>query len=54
MSDSSKVAGCYIEEGKVNTKAIGKIFREEKLVSEVDIESLRRENPQLKRQLESR
>ncbi len=48
MSDSSKVAGCYIEEGKVNTKAIGKIFREEKLVSEVDIESLRREKSQVK------
>ena len=48
MSDSSKVAGCLIEEGKVNTKAIAKIFREEKLISEVDIESLRREKSQVK------
>ena len=48
MSDSSKVAGCSIDEGKVTTKAIVKIFREEKLISEVDIESLRREKNQVK------
>ncbi len=48
MSDSSKVAGCSIDEGKVTAKSFVKIFREEKLVSEVDIESLRREKNQVK------
>ena len=48
MSDSSKVAGCLIEEGRVTTKSTVKIFREEKLVGEVDIQSLRREKNQVK------
>ena len=48
MSDSSKVAGCSIDDGKVTTKSTVKIFREEKLVSEVDIQSLRREKSQVK------
>ncbi len=48
MSDSSKVAGCLIEEGRVTTKSTVKIFREEKLVNEVDIQSLRREKNQVK------
>jgi translation initiation factor IF-2 len=47
MSDSSKVAGCLIEEGRVTTKSTVKIFREEKLVNEVDIQSLRREKNQV-------
>ena len=48
MSDSSKVAGCSIDDGKVTAKSSVKIFREEKLVSEVDIQSLRREKNQVK------
>jgi len=48
MSDSSKVAGCSIDEGKVTAKSAVKIFREEKLVGEVDIQSLRREKNQVK------
>ncbi|MAI29862.1 MAG: translation initiation factor IF-2 [Rickettsiales bacterium] len=48
MSDSSKVAGCSIDEGKVTTKSAVKIFREEKLISEVDIQSLRREKNEVK------
>ncbi len=48
MSDSSKVAGCSIDEGKVTVKSTVKIFREEKLLSEVDIQSLRREKNQVK------
>ena len=48
MSDSSKVAGCSIDEGKVTSKSTVKIFREEKLVGEVDIQSLRREKNQVK------
>ena len=48
MSDSSKVAGCSIDEGKVTAKSTVKIFREEKLVGEVDIQSLRREKNQVK------
>ena len=48
MSDSSKVAGCSIDDGKVTTKSTVKIFREEKLVSEVDIQSLKREKSQVK------
>jgi len=48
MSDSSKVAGCSIDDGKVTAKSTVKIFREEKLVSEVDIQSLKREKSQVK------
>ena len=48
MSDSSKVAGCSIDEGKVTAKSTVKIFREEKFINEVDIQSLRREKNQVK------
>ena len=48
MSDSSKIAGCSIDDGKVTAKSSVKIFREEKLISEVDIQSLRREKNQVK------
>ena len=43
LSDSSKVAGCVIEDGKVTSKAFVKIFRNEKLFHECEIQSLRRE-----------
>ena len=37
-----------MSDGRYATKAVGKIFREEKLISEVDIESIRREKSQVK------
>ena len=48
LSDSSKVAGCIIEEGKVTSKALVKIFRNEKIFHECEIQSLRREKNQVK------
>ena len=48
LSDSSKVAGCSIQEGKVTSKAFVKIFRDEELIQECEIESLRREKDQVK------
>ena len=48
MSDNSKVAGCLIEEGKVTNKSIAKIYRENKLIEEATIQSLRREKNQVK------
>ncbi len=48
LSDSSKVAGCVIEEGKVTSKAFVKIFRDEKIFHECEIQSLRREKNQVK------
>ncbi len=48
LSDSNKVAGCVIEEGKVISKASVKIIRDEKIVHECDIQSLRREKNQVK------
>ena len=48
LSDSSKVAGCVIEEGKVTSKAFVKIFRNEKIFHECEIQSLRREKNQVK------
>ena len=48
LSDSSKIAGCVVEEGKVLSKSITKIFREEKMIQEVEIQSLRREKNQVK------
>ena len=40
LSDSSKIAGCLVEEGKVLSKSN---FKEEKIIQEVEIQSLRRE-----------
>ena len=48
LSDSSKIAGCLVEEGKVLSKSITKILREEKIIQEVEIQSLRREKNQVK------
>ena len=48
MSDNSKVAGCLIEEGKVTNKSIAKIYRENKLIEEATIHTLRREKNQVK------
>ena len=48
LSDSSKVAGCVIEEGKVTSKAFVKIFRNEEIFHECEIQSLRREKNQVK------
>ena len=48
LSDSSKVAGCVIEDGKVTSKAFVKIFRNEKIFHECEIQSLRREKNQVK------
>ena len=47
LSDATKVAGCLIDEGKVTSKAVTKIFRE-KLVSEAEVEVLKREKNQVK------
>ena len=51
MSDSSKVAGCVIEEGKVSSKSFVKIIRNEEKIHECEIQSLRREKIRLKRYL---
>ena len=48
LSDSSKVAGCSIQEGKATSNAFVKIFRDEELITECQIESLRREKDQVK------
>ena len=48
LSDSNKVAGCVIEDGKVTSRSFVKIIREEKLIHECDISSLRREKNQVK------
>ena len=48
MSDSSKVAGSLIEEGKVTSKAFVRIIRDQKQIAEVQIQSLRREKNQVK------
>ncbi len=47
LSDSSKVAGCVIEEGKVTSKAFARIIRNEKIFHECEIQSLRREKNQV-------
>ena len=41
---SNKVAGCVIEEGKVTSRSFVKIIRDEKLIHECDISSLREKN----------
>ena len=48
LSDSSKVAGCIIEEGKVTSNALVKILRNEKIFHECEIQSLRREKSEKK------
>ena len=48
ISDSNKVAGCLIEDGKVTSKAFARILRNEKQIAEVQIQSLRREKNQVK------
>ena len=48
LSDSSKVAGCVIEDGKVTSKAFARIIRNEKIFHECEIQSLRREKNQVK------
>ena len=48
ISDSNKVAGCSIQDGKVTSKAFARIFRNEKQIAEVQIQSLRREKNQVK------
>ncbi len=48
LSDSNKVAGCVIEEGKVTSRSFVKIIRDEKLIHECEISSLRREKNQVK------
>ena len=45
---SNKVAGCVIEDGKVTSKCVVKILRNEEMVHECDIQSLRREKNQVK------
>ena len=48
LSDSSKVAGCSVEEGKVTSKAFVRIIRNEQIFHECEIQSLRREKNQVK------
>ncbi len=48
ISDSNKVAGCLVEKGKVTSNAFAKIIREEKVVAEAEIQSLKREKNQVK------
>ena len=48
ISDSSKVAGSIIEDGKVTSKAFARISRDGKQIAEVQIQSLRREKNQVK------
>ena len=48
LSDSNKVAGCVIEEGKVSSRSFVKIIRNEEKIHECEIQSLRREKNQVK------
>ncbi|MFL2660578.1 MAG: translation initiation factor IF-2 [Alphaproteobacteria bacterium] len=48
LSDSSKVAGCAIQEGKVTSKSLVKVYRGEELLQDCEIESIRREKDQVK------
>ena len=48
LSDSSKVAGCIIEDGKVTSKSFVKVIRNENILHECEIQSLRREKDQVK------
>ena len=48
LSDSSKIAGCIIQSGKVTSKSFVKVFRDNKVIFDGDILSLRREKDQVK------
>jgi translation initiation factor IF-2 len=48
LSDSSKIAGCIIQSGKVTSKSFVKVVRDEKIVFDGNILSLRREKDQVK------
>ena len=48
LSDSSKIAGCIIQSGKVTSKSFVKVFRDDKVIFDGDILSLRREKDQVK------
>jgi len=48
ISDSNKVAGCYVESGKIVQKSLVKVIREEKIVFEGEVQSLKREKNQVK------
>ena len=48
LSDSSKVAGCIIEDGKVTSNSFVKVIRNENILHECEIQSLRREKDQVK------
>lgn len=48
MSNSDKVAGCYVESGKVLSKAVVKVIRDGEIIHETQIKSLRREKNEAK------
>ena len=48
LSNSTKVAGCLVEEGKVTSKSLAKIYRNGNLVDEAFVENLKREKNQVK------
>ncbi len=48
LSDSSKIAGCIIQSGKVTSKSFVKVIRDEKIIFDGNILSLRREKDQVK------
>ena len=48
LSDSSKIAGCIIQSGKVTSKSFVKVFRDEEVIFDGNILSLRREKDQVK------
>ncbi len=48
LSDSSKIAGCIIQSGKVTSKSFVKVIRDEKVIFDGIILSLRREKDQVK------
>jgi translation initiation factor IF-2 len=48
LSDSSKIAGCIIQSGKVTSKSFVKVVRDEKIIFDGNILSLRREKDQVK------
>ena len=48
LSDDSKIAGCIIQSGKVTSKSFVKVFRDDKVIFDGNILSLRREKDQVK------
>jgi len=48
LSDSSNIAGCIIQSGKVTSNAFVKVIRDEKVIFDGNIVSLRREKNQVK------